>query len=37
MSELPDHLKIPDDLKTHPELIKRNLVLDFPLNIVGIL
>ncbi|KAM5541282.1 hypothetical protein V8D89_005211 [Ganoderma adspersum] len=33
MSELPDYLKIPEDLKTHPELIKRHLELDFPLNI----
>ncbi|PIL34764.1 hypothetical protein GSI_02551 [Ganoderma sinense ZZ0214-1] len=31
--ELPDHLKVPEALKTHPELIKRNLVLDHPLNI----
>ncbi|PIL34760.1 hypothetical protein GSI_02547 [Ganoderma sinense ZZ0214-1] len=31
--ELPDHLKVPEALKTHPELIKRNLRLDYPLNI----
>ena len=32
---LPDHLKIPEALKTHPELVKRDLVLDYPLNIVS--
>ena len=35
MSELPDYLKIPEDLKSHPELMKRDLELDFPLNIVS--
>lgn len=35
MSKLPDYLKIPEDLKTHPELIKRDLELDFPLNVVS--
>ena len=32
---LPNHLRIPEVLKTHPELIKRNLVLDQALNIVS--
>ncbi|KAM5541292.1 hypothetical protein V8D89_005221 [Ganoderma adspersum] len=32
-SELPEYLKIPEALRAHPELVKRDLVLDYPLNI----
>ena len=31
---LPDYLVIPEALKSHPELIRRGVVLDQPLNIV---
>nr|VWO97437.1 Protein kinase domain-containing protein [Ganoderma boninense] len=30
---LPDHLQVPEALKTHPELIKRGVILEEPLNI----
>ncbi|KAM5541240.1 hypothetical protein V8D89_005169 [Ganoderma adspersum] len=33
MSDLPDYLKVPEALKAHPELINRNLILEYPLNI----
>ncbi|PIL34758.1 hypothetical protein GSI_02545 [Ganoderma sinense ZZ0214-1] len=33
MSDFPDYLKVPESLKSHPELVKRGIALDYSLNI----
>ena len=34
--KVPEYLKVPEALKTHPELVRRNVVLDYSLNIVSV-